>query len=41
MSGTKAELANTMGNTSVNVAACTASTVFSDRPANAATQVNE
>src|SRR5439155_8042990 len=40
VSGTNAELANTNGKTRVNVAACTASTVFSDSPANAASQVN-
>ena len=38
-SGTNAVLTNTNGNTIVNSAACTASMVFSDRPANAATHV--
>ena len=38
--GTNAELTNTNGNTIVNIAAWTASIVFSDSPANAATHVN-
>src|SRR5262245_39685782 len=36
-SGTNAVLTNTNGNTIVNSAACTASTVFNDRPAKADT----
>src|SRR5262249_47048430 len=39
-SGTNAVLTNTNGKTIVNRAACTASIVFSDRPANADTHVN-
>src|SRR2546429_1142373 len=40
LAGTNAELANTNGKIRVKLAACTASTLFNERPVNAASHLN-